>query len=181
MHMRAFLAGTTIIHPPPPRPRTLFPPCLSDGQEYGSPRAHLLILVHLLSKPSHHGSNWPTLRHYGALGRRLYCIPKSKCSLAKSPVNMLSLHPSRRDSHSRVLNVSGVANVGIAVAVALRTENRDTVKKYLSVTGRSSRRLIRNQYEAARPTQSPDIHFPSVMNEICSPSASTLVDRYYNL
>jgi hypothetical protein len=86
----------------------------------------------------------PTLRHYSAFGRRLYSPnPNVVWRRALSICcHCTRQNPLRRES--RVLNVSGVANVGIAVAVALRTENRDTVEKYLLVTGRSSRRLIRN-------------------------------------
>jgi hypothetical protein len=47
---------------------------------------------------------------------------KSKCGLAKSPVNYAVTAPVRTTFARTVefLNVSGVANVGIAVAVALR-------------------------------------------------------------
>jgi hypothetical protein len=88
--------------PPPPPPRyptySSFPVCLSGGQEYGreSPRAHWThYMAHLLSKPSLDpiGSHTQALLAPSAIGPSVVS-PKSKCSLAKSPVSMLSLHPS---------------------------------------------------------------------------------------
>ena len=84
----------------------------------------------------------------------------------------------RRDR--RVLNVSGVANVRIAVAIALRNYCT-TWRRAGQAAGQSGA-----EQQFARLKQrtqlSPDlVHFTSVMNEICSPSVSTLLDRYYNL
>lgn len=113
---------------------SFFPVCLIDGQEYGSPRSHIGLAERAIIGPI--GSHTQALAP-SVVGR----IPKSKCSLVKSPVNILSLHLLHWDS--RVLNVSSVANVGIAVA--LHTENCDSTtvvlvlrQKYLSVTGRSA-------------------------------------------
>jgi hypothetical protein len=119
-------SGTTIIHPPPQRPRyprTLFSPCLSDGQEYVCP-----WLVHLLSKPSHHASNW--FPHSGTIApSAVGCTVSPNPNVVWRRALSICCHCTRQNPlrrESRVLNVSGVANVGIAVAVALRTENRDT-------------------------------------------------------
>ncbi len=79
---------------------SFFPVCLSDGL-WGSPRAHFTVLAHLLGKPSlvSIGSHTQALApSESAIG----CIPKSKSSLAKSPVNMLSLHLSEPPSLGRV-------------------------------------------------------------------------------
>ncbi|KAI0275637.1 hypothetical protein BGY98DRAFT_991729 [Russula aff. rugulosa BPL654] len=77
----------------------------------------------------------------------------------------------RRDR--RVLNVSGVANVRIAVAIALRNYCT-TWRRAGQAAGQSGAEQQFARAMKQRAQLSPDlVHFTSVMNEICSP--------YYNL
>jgi hypothetical protein len=192
----ACLPCTTIIHPQQQQqtrsPRIFFSRLSlgRTGVQYGSPRAHF-IRIGTLAEQSIIGSNWFKFPHSGtslsAFGRcRLY-PPNPNVVWRRALSIMLSLRPSEPPSPGQssfsMCQVSQMSGSLSLSRCAVAHWKRDDPQ----VTGRLSRRLIRNNSsffetsDTARPTQSPDIHFPSVMNEICSPPASTLLDRYYNL